>query len=108
MFHAPAVARDWRIDSPGIVSSMRRRDARGGPRSHPSESARPKRPPAVDGKLAGDQPRAGIDSLIEDLEQIGPVSPAMRGQTQVVEDHEQSFGDRPEEFGVADIAVCDA
>jgi hypothetical protein len=42
------------------------------------------RMPSIHGELAGDQCRAGIDAVIEDLEQISPILRAEGGQTPVV------------------------
>ena len=64
--------------------------------------------PGVHGQLAGDQCRAGVDAVIEDFEQIGPILGGQRGQTPVIQHDERGLGEGLEELDVAAIPVRDA
>src|SRR5437588_3385784 len=64
--------------------------------------------PFVDGQLAGDEGRAGVDAVIEDFQEIRAVLGGERGQSPVVEHDEGGLGERLQELQVAAVAVRDA
>src|SRR6267143_6260615 len=64
--------------------------------------------PFVDGELAGDQARAGVDAVIEDFQEIGPVLGGQRSKSPVVEHDEGGLGEALQELQVAAVAVRDA
>src|SRR6185437_10049964 len=64
--------------------------------------------PGVHGELAGDERGAGVDAVIEDLQEICSVLGGQRGESPVVEDDERSLGEGLQELDVAAVPMRDA